>query len=394
MNKSFIQNLLLMCGSLVFSVLLIYGAGEIYFRTVIGVDQIYGLPRLIVSDPDRGWALKPGAYQYFDPMAFNKVSFSINNFGLRNGPLSPRPVAGRQRVSIVGDSFTFSSALSNGETFTDRLQAIAGPGCEIVNISVPGYGTGQEMLLLDDLASKGYEVGNKLILVFFTNDILDNAGLEYAEAERNPYRPLFKVDAQGALQHERPLLAIPTPETGNKQSFSVFYDFLRSKAEALVANHPSSWTVLDRFGVAPKLPRAPGVITAYYSPGWEQRWQDTARILEYLVARTRHTGTTQVYIAFIPSPFQVETTFQKMLASRRAKESLYAMFLDDIDRPQRLLRGFCADHAVGFVDASAALRAGSRSANVYFPAEGHLNQRGSSIVADVLYRETMASAGP
>ena len=49
--------------------------------------------------------------------------------------------ASRERVTILGDSFVFTEALNDGEHFTDHLQKLAAERFEVVNVSIPGYGS-------------------------------------------------------------------------------------------------------------------------------------------------------------------------------------------------------------------------------------------------------------
>src|SRR2546421_2829214 len=97
----------------------------------------------------RGWTLKPGHYSYFNFQALRRVDVVINELGLRNRPLSHEPRQGIERVTIVGDSFVFGPSVNEAETITAQLQTLAGNSFEVVNVSVPGYGTGQEYRSLE-----------------------------------------------------------------------------------------------------------------------------------------------------------------------------------------------------------------------------------------------------
>ena len=382
--KKLLFNLLTLTISSFVSCVALFLIGETYFKFRYGFLQAEIPPeKLYQYDRERGWALRPGEYSYFSLKAFQAVNFSINSLGLRNGSVSLRVPKGKRRISISGDSFVFSPALSDGYKFTDRLQELAGKAYEIVNISVPGYGTGQEYRLLQDLSSKGFDIGNTLVLAFFTNDIQDNLGLKYGSLESDPHKPVFKVDTNGNLQQTYPK---PTNKKEPNNSFvgnSLFYHFIRFRSELVIAEFPTVLRLLDVIGVNTALPRTPGVISGWYGPNWETRWRNTERVLEYVVNQLRSDfPDLKLYILFIPSPFQVERVFRDIVLKEADRDSRYKEFLDDMDRPQRLVRSFSQANNVPFIDPTHVFRKIPLS---YFLREGHLNEHGSGVLAKISF---------
>src|SRR5262249_20768778 len=142
----------------------IFGGAEWYFRSCFGWDATGQQPIWTIFDERRGWTLKPGDYSYVDLAVFRRVHVSINNLGLRNAPVSLKVPEGVERISVIGDSFVFATPLEEGEGFTQRLQRLLGSSREVVNVGVPGYGTGQEMLLIEDLVGRGYEPGSMILI--------------------------------------------------------------------------------------------------------------------------------------------------------------------------------------------------------------------------------------
>ena len=72
-----------------------------------------------------------------------------------------------------------------------------------------------------------------------------------------------------------------------------------------------------------------------------------------------------------------------MLHEKSQDDPRFREFLNDPDRPQRLLAAYCAEAELTFIDTTPALRSAQ---GAYFPREGHLNEAGGRIVADVLER--------
>jgi len=371
---------LLVVGSLA----LVFGLGEGALRLAYGGASPYFVSRIVQHDARLGWALVPGDYEFFNAASFTHVRASINELGIRNAALPARVAPPRRRFAVVGDSFVFSEGLTEGERFTDALQQLVGPDCEVVNAGVPGYGTGQEALLVEDLRARGVDLGQTLVLVFFTNDVSDNAGLAYESLERDPRKPVFEVRGDELVHGPtEPWPVVPTEAiAAHLGRRSLFLALLRQRVEVLAASNPWIVPALARADARVPLPRPPGVILGWYAPGWEERWQRTRAILRYFARVVRSDGT-RLLIAFMPSPFQTEKVFEEVLRSH-ADEPLYGAFLADVDRPQRALFELCAEDDLACIDLTPALRA-PRDRPAFFLHEGHLNAFGSSLVARALY---------
>lgn len=398
--KERVTRALLALLSVLISAAAILAAGEAYFRLRWNVGEYDRGPRWVVFHEDRGWALKPGDYERFVIGELREVSISVNSLGLREREVSLAVPSGRRRITVAGDSFTFGEALNAEERFTDRLQALTGSGVEIVNVSAPGYGTGQEYLLVRELTDRGYEVGEKLIIAFFANDVLDNLGLEYSEGRRMPRAPSFDVDERGELVHVAPIK--PSPGKGipkARRSLArrvvgwlrnrVVVQYLEGRAASLAGRYPWLVAAAERCGVDFAPERTPALIASWYSDGWEERWAATERILEY-VTRDGRFGAAEVILLYVPSSLQVERTVRVLVERFSTHDHRYAEFLKDPERPQRSLRRFCALNDVPLIDATAAIKeAGSRSP-AYYLREGHLNAFGSAELAAEIHRWLVA----
>src|SRR5438067_6363094 len=106
-------------------------------------------------DPTLGWRLRPGSYSV-KPSCTSRHQVSINEYGLRNRPVSARAASDTKRIVILGDSFTFASAVPNEKSFPVVLENVLSESghYEVINGGVSGYGTAQEMLLMKELTSK------------------------------------------------------------------------------------------------------------------------------------------------------------------------------------------------------------------------------------------------
>lgn len=398
-GRNFFANAALVLASTVLTVTLLAGVGEMILRWQYGSLPTEGRVGMKSHDERRGWALRPGRYAYFDTKALRRVDVSINELGLRNGPLSREPQPGVERISVLGDSFVFGAPVGQDDTITARLQALAGGSFEVVNLGVPGYGTGQQYRLVEELHAKGYRLGRKLVLAFFTNDLQDNLGLEYSTLGRNRIQPAFHVDAAGNLQQTS---SQPPSETGGGTGSrlgswlgrSLFVQFLRYQLEVLAVSHPGILRVLETAGMAPALPRTPGIVAGWYGPQWQAHWDVTARVLEHVVKALRAMPEApELFVAFVPSPFQVHESFKLTIAAGAHSDARYASFLSDPDRPQRSLQALAQRLNVHFIDLTPALRRAAAHSIVYFPREGHFNELGCQIAALALFEQAIRKPG-
>lgn len=382
--NNYLANTLLVLISILLAVALALTAVEVYLRGIFGAGEVQDFRDMVVFHEERGWELKPGNYRYFDPGAMALSSITVNSFGLRGKEITAKADPDRERVSLIGDSFMFAAALNEGDTLADRIQSALGNHYEIVNLSAPGYGTGQEILLLRDLRKKGFDPGSGVILAFFTNDIHDNLGLDYGSLSRQAWRPAISIGPDGKLLIDKPSKSIKRANNvGLKKNRYLFDDFLKNRAELIAARFPHLVKMLGAVTGGVSLPRDPGIITGWYTDGWEARWQVASRLIEHMADTVRMQAGLDFKIVFIPSPFQVEPVFKEIVASKAPHDPNYKMFLEDMDRPQRLLMKLCEKHKIHCVDVTDKLRTASRNEPVYFLREGHLNAYGVSVIYDV-----------
>jgi hypothetical protein len=143
-------------------------------------------------------------------------------------------------------------------------------------------------------------------------------------------------------------------------------------------------SALARIGVSANLDRTPAMITAWYSPGWEDRWMVTRDVLTYH-ASSELLEETEFLVVYLPSAIQVEESLRILAEDAAVDDERFAAFMDDPDRPQKFLSRLCADERIAFLDATPGLRAAAGREPMYFLREGHLNEAGSEELASQIY---------
>jgi hypothetical protein len=150
-----------------------------------------------------GWELRPGIQ-----LAIPAGHITIDADGRRWGP--PPPRRGRVRLVSLGDSVAFGLDVDDAETLAAGLRRLV-PDLDVVDLSVPGYGTDQERLKLE---REGLSPAPHVVLVHFclANDFADNALPVFLYDGVHP-KPYFRVTASGLELHAEHLRLAPAART-------------------------------------------------------------------------------------------------------------------------------------------------------------------------------------
>src|SRR5712672_2211665 len=158
---------------------------ELFLR-VVG----YSYPLFYTTDYYRGFALQPGVAGHYQREGESDVH--INSDGLRDREHAKAKPAGTVRIAVLGDSFSEAMHVPMEQTFWSLLErklqecdAFPGKKVEVINFGVSGYGTGQELLTLQQ---RVWDYSPDLVVLAFTtyNDIYDNSRA-LSRTEEVPY---------------------------------------------------------------------------------------------------------------------------------------------------------------------------------------------------------------
>lgn len=129
-----------------------------------------------------------------------EISIRHNSRGFRGGE---HVLGENKRMMVIGDSFVWGFDVEEEERFTNKLDKSL-TDWDVFNLGVSGYGTDQELMLLE----KNYEYYKPevVFLLYCTaNDKLDNMqNLRY----RYFYKPYYSVKDSGELE----LKGVPVPK--------------------------------------------------------------------------------------------------------------------------------------------------------------------------------------
>ena len=159
--------------ALIFSTIIVLLSVEWGLRIVnpFGIDFFHNLPyhmQGMVDDPLLGYK-HPDSVGYW--LGANRVE--LNSHGLRDDEISYKKPAGEKRILMLGDSVTFGWGVSQGETFSDRMEyllnELPGDRWQVINSGVNGYNTEQESAYL---RIEGMRFSpDFVVLVYVSNDM-------------------------------------------------------------------------------------------------------------------------------------------------------------------------------------------------------------------------------
>lgn len=118
--------------------------------------------------------------------------------------------AGRPRLLSLGDSVAFGLEVDDQATLAAQLRRLV-PDTDVVDLSVPGYGTDQELLKLE---REGLALAPQTVLLNFclANDLVDNALPAFLYDGVHP-KPFFRLEGGALRLHAEHLRLAPAART-------------------------------------------------------------------------------------------------------------------------------------------------------------------------------------
>lgn len=362
------------------SVIIALGACELILRMVRGpVERERGHTAFFVEDSDLGWRFRPnysGNYLYWPEVDSWP---SINSFGYRCKAWNdPEPGIDRDLIVFLGDSFTSNLAVPDAEVFTRRVEDILGPGFDVKNYGVNGYGQVQELIVLRELLEQSSpEV--VIVNIYLRNDFDDNSGhLDWIRGYR---RPSCSIDSQtGDLKIEPPSLRPlqrPTVEAGAIRRY-IHRLSRQSQVLDLIRQVYRRYAYPEALSQPPEFRYCAVPIAA----------SDLARInlTHKLIVAMRDVCKSKgadFGVVISPSAWQVDDHKWGSLVADAKSVGI------ELDRkaPQRLLREFCQRQGIPSLDLTAPLMDLAESGESLFNRyEWHWSRKGNDLIGGIVAR--------
>jgi lysophospholipase L1-like esterase len=319
-----------------------------------------------------------------DPIiAFRATSDpEANSLGLRDVEFRREKPPGTYRIVGLGDSMANGFGVPRAQNYHKVLEQLLSAGggrrVEALNFGVNGMGPQDELRLLER-AGLAYAPDLVLLSFYVGNDFSDNP----------PGTDRFVLNGL-PITVRRPEILGGLPPGGSYLSI-----YLQTIVRPL---ENELWKWRER--------RAPGGepggalsherylgTKAGEMLGWQRladpAFAGTVAHVQRLLLRMRDLSRSrgaEFLLLVLPSQAQVEDDVRSQVLTHYHQTPDPAT----VERPQRLLREFAAEHGIRLLDPLADFRA--RGAGLYLPGDVHFNQAGHRLVAEVLYRYVTANA--
>jgi hypothetical protein len=122
----------------------------------------------------------------------------------------------------------------------------------------------------------------------------------------------------------------------------------------------------------------------------EAGWATTRSYLEKFWTLTASRGTRLIIVA-LPTQYQVhEELWQHHFTTFHLDPRDY-----DLEKPQAMLKEFCASHGIEYIDVLPAMRARAASERLFYPIASYMTPEGHRLVANeiVTYLNTHPQHG-
>jgi hypothetical protein len=329
--------------------------------------------RIYFAEPDPllGWRNRPNASGPYGSEEFT-TTVTINAAGQR-GPLYPTArKPGTRRMVILGDSQAWGDGVEDNETFAALLDHSMP---EVLNFSCPGYGTDQELLVLDQIAAR-YAPDVVLVALFVGNDFLDNM----SPGSWQYPKPFFALEPPDRLA----LHGVPVEYSRSLHSaIEVYRGLMRHSAIANVLADAFHRTWNAPLLIRPALAAEPWVPHSFYereaSADDQAAFALTIRLLIEIARHSRAIGARPV-VLIIPELWQVD--LERIPGPRRALAAAGAKWR----RPQQVLDAVLPAEGIQVIDALPALARAQRAGfpagkQVFYRGWRHLTSYGHAVVA-------------
>lgn len=384
--------------------LLVAAAGSELALRALGI----AYPPFYRTSADVGDSLLPGSEGWWTQEGRAHVRINADGMRDRDHDLARPP--GTLRIAVLGDSYAEAFQVEQGEAFWAVLER-ALRGCprldgrrpELLNFGVAGYGTTQQLLMLQ---RRVWKYAPDLVLLLFTtgNDVRNNS--KTLQGGGRPYLRL--VDGEAVL--DTSFLDKRSSRWRTSRAGDLWYAALqRSRLLQVLAQAPRAWRRLWEPDPARPAPGPPPPVEAGLDaevhrdptdPDWVEAWTITEIALRRIAAEVR-SHDARLLLATGSSPIQVDP--DPALRVRAAE----ALGVADLLYPDRRLAAFAEAEGIPFVMLAPTLLAWAEAHGACVHGfsntarcQGHWNADGHRVageaLAEALCRELPepAPAGP
>jgi len=298
----------------------------------------------------------------------------LSSEGLRDHEFSLEKDPETYRIISLGDSFAFGLSVEKNESYAKLLESkLKGKKVEVINMGLPGYGNGQELIFFEKYGLK-YKPDMVILGFYPNNDVIDNLVNK---------KFIFE---NGTL--------IKNPEKIKFSTWIKVKNFLSRKLHTysfvhkVIRQNDNVSKILKKIGLVSKVNEEETrnlFFTDFYlredSNESKQAWKMTEAILGKFIKLSKEEGFEFV-IFFIPSKQQVNEDKLILFLKENKLEGKEL----DVFKQQRRIANFIGEYdGIILIDPTKEFISKDTNNTFYWEIDGHWNGEGHKLAAEILY---------
>jgi hypothetical protein len=344
-------------------------AAEIAARILVAQGTLPNrMPADLFAAHPIGWTLEPNLRAKV-PTSGGLIEVNVNATGFRDDNYPTSRVDGRERLLILGDSFTLALELPQEDTFHVQLEDQYDGEVEVISMAASGYEPAQEYLVYQHIG-RALDPDIVLVMFYVGNDPVGN--------QTWPHLPHYTLGASGDLtlrqfphtgSFDLPIVATQRSTPIMRRSVMAFAagTIIRQRQQDIaLASDDCGYLIAEN----------------YPNPGPDD-WALTEALILALRDAVEADGKA-FRVAIIPLEFQIE---QASLDDFMARCQTPDWAVGD-EPPQTNLTAIFEENDISYLDLAPALHA-ARQANgipMYLPSvDIHWTREGHTAVANALF---------
>jgi len=301
--------------------------------------------------------------------------FETNSIGMRDLERKRTKATGSYRILLLGDSFMEATQVEREDALPHLLEknlaARLKQPVEVINLSVSGWGTDTQLAYFERHA---FDYAPDLILIAMTlhNDISDNLARQYHRIEAGELHNIPQQDLP-------PLVALRQRTQEWLAGHSQFYQLVVRNLPHRARSQSETGRALNHHVV--------DLLSASPTSEIEQGWSLTRSLLNRFHDLAAQQGA-DFAVFLIPL---VYTVIDERLEELLIENELARTDIDPL-RPQRLMKRWGKGRNVQIIDLQPEFHtwAESQNSDPYFTLDGHWNEDGHRLAAELVAGELNA----
>lgn len=326
------------------------------------------LEKFVEYDPLLGWRHKRNfSSEFSNDEGHRTLRYNANGWRGIERPFSKPPNI--SRIVVLGGSYVDGYSVNVQDRLSEVLEANLGPAFEVINLGVVGYGTDQDLLLLEQ---EGWKYQPDLVvLVFSYNDVWRSGSQYFANSARKVQKPLFITDAAGDLSLTN--VPVPRPVPTLRERFKVY-----GLARTVIKANPWLHGLTVKAGMAD----APGLVWGdefpvyrkTQTPVFGEAWITTQALLRRMKQEIIQRGVGMV-VFYVPARIE--------LSPEEWKSAHLPADYDPTTVASRL-GAICKAEDIPFIDPSDRFREAAKQGPLFYSHDTHLNPAGHHLAGQML----------